>query len=177
MTGVDLSAGFLEEARAAAPEVEWLRVDMRALPWADRFDAAYCWGNSFAYFEHAECRRFPEAVARALRRGGCFILDSGAVAESLLPALQTERRLQIGDIDFHSRNVYDAFQSRMDITYTFARGSCREINPIHQWVHTAGEIRRMLEEASLEPLEAWGDLAGSPYAVGSSRLIALARRV
>ena len=40
--------------------------DMRELPWTNRFDAAYCWGNSFAYFEHRECRRFLKAVAASL---------------------------------------------------------------------------------------------------------------
>ena len=70
MTGVDLSAGFVAEARARVPEIEWVQGDMRELPWKSRFDAAYCWGNSFAYFDHDNCCRFLEAVARALKAGG-----------------------------------------------------------------------------------------------------------
>src|SRR5579871_6873471 len=63
MTGADLSAGFLEEARGRAPEIEWIHGDMRNLPWTGRFDAAYCWGNSFGYFDHGECERFLAAIA------------------------------------------------------------------------------------------------------------------
>ena len=176
MTGVDLSAGFLEEARRTDPGIEWVHGDMRNLPWRGRFDAAYCWGNSFGYFEPDECQRFLEAVAAALRPGGRFLLECGAVAESLLPTLQAERRMRIGDIDFHSRNTYVAAESRMDITYTFIRGQQHEEKPIHQWVHTAGEIRRMLRRAGMEPMEAFGDLEGAPYALGSPRFIGLARR-
>jgi cyclopropane fatty-acyl-phospholipid synthase-like methyltransferase len=175
MTGVDLSAGFIAEARAKAPGVEWVRADMRDLPWPGCFDAAYCWGNSFAYFEHAECGRFLKAVAAALKPGGRFILESGAVAETLLPVLKLERTLKIGDIDFHSRNNYVAAESRMDITYTFTRGEEREVKQIHQWVHTAGEIRRLLRGSGLEPLDAYGDVDGSPFGLGSPRLIALAK--
>lgn len=176
MTGVDLSAGFLEEARQSAPEIEWVHRDMRNLPGACRYDAAYCWGNSFGYFDHDNCVRFLEAVAAVLKPGGRFILESGAVSESILPALQPERKLRIGDIDFLSRNIYDACESRMDITYTFIRGERKEVKPIQQWVHSAAEIRRMLRGAGFEPLAVFGDLDGTPYALGSPRFIGLARR-
>lgn len=176
MTGVDISAGFIEEARGSAPEIEWVQGDMRRLPWRERFDSAYCWGNSFGYFDYDNCQRFLEAVAWVLKPGGRFILESGAVSESILPALQPERKLRIGDLDFFSRNTYDAVDSRMDITYTFTRGPEREVKPIHQWVHSAAEIRRMLRRNGLELLTVFGDLEGAPYALGSPRFIGVARR-
>lgn len=177
MTGFDISAGFLEEARGRDPGSEWVQGDMRHLPWASRFDAAYCWGNSFGYFDHANCCRFLEALAKALQPGARFILESGAVAESILPVLQPERTLRVGDIDFHSGNTYDAADSRMDITYTFRRGDCEEVKSIHQWVHSAGEIRRMLLEAGMEPLAAFGDVDGTAYALRSPHFIGLARKI
>ena len=177
MTGVDISSGFLEEARGRSPEVEWVQRDMRDLPRRVRFDAAYCWGNSFAYFDHDNCQRFLDAVATALKPGGRFILESGAVSESILPVLQQERKLMIGDLDYYSRNTYDAVDGRMDITYTFTRGEQREVKPIHQWVHSAAEIRRMLRRSGLELIDAFGGLDGTPYALRSPHLIALARRV
>ena len=176
MTGVDISAGFLDEARGAAPDMEWVLGDMRNLPWNSRFDAAYCWGNSFAYFDHDNCLRFLDAVARAVKPGGRFILESGAVAETLLPNLKPERKMRIGDIDFESQNSYAAAESRMDITYTFSRGDQREVKPIHQWVHSAGEIRRMLRSSGLEPVATFGDVDGSRFELGSPRFIALALR-
>jgi len=176
MTGVDLSAGFLDEARLREPAIEWVHGDMRSLPWTSRFDAAYCCGNSFGYFDHGNCQKFLDAVAAALKPGGRFILESGAVSESLLPVLQPERKLRIGDLDYHSRNTYDAAEGRMDITYTFTRGEQREVKPTHQWVHSAAELRRMLRRSGLEPLAAFGDFEGAPYALRSPRFIAAARR-
>jgi len=176
MTGVDLSAGFIEEARGKSGPVEWVQADMRDLPWQARFDAAYCWGNSFAYFDYENCVRFLEAVAAVLKLGGRFVLDSGAVAESILPALQAERKMRVGDIDFESRNAYVAAESRMDITYTFTRGERREVKPIHQWVHSAGEMCRMLRGAGFEVVRVVGDLERREYKVGSPRFIGVARR-
>ncbi len=176
MTGVDISTGFLEEAHTRAPAIEWVQSDMRRLPWIARFDAAYCCGNSFGYFDHDNCQKFLDAIAVVLKPGGRFILESGAVSESILPALRPERKLLIGDLDFHSRNIYDAAESRMDITYTFTRGDQQEVKPIHQWVHSAAEIRRMFSRSGLEPLTVFGDFEGARYALGSPRFIGLARR-
>jgi cyclopropane fatty-acyl-phospholipid synthase-like methyltransferase len=176
MTGVDISTGFLEEARGNTPGIELVQRDMRNLPWTSRFDAAYCWGNSFGYFDHDNCQRFLDAVAAALKPGGRFILESGAVTESLISTFQPERKLQIGDLDFLSRGAYDVVEGRMDITYTFARGERREVKPIHQWVHSAAELRRMFSRSGLEPLAAFGDLEGARYTLGSPRFIGLARR-
>lgn len=177
VTGVDISVEFLDEARRTAPEVEWVLGDMRALPWRSRFDGAFCWGNSFGYFDHEGCLRFLDAVARSLKAGGRFAMDTGLVAESILPHLQPERVLQIGDISFASRNVYDPVEGRLDITYTFTRDEEREVKATHQWVHSASEIFRMLRQSGLEPLETFGDVDDSAYALGCSRLILLARRM
>ena len=175
MTGVDISAGFLGEAQSNAPEIEWVLGDMRTLPWTGLFDSAYCWGNSFGFFDHDSCQWFLDVIASALRPAGRFILESGAVSESILPVLQPERTMRFGDLDFLSRTTYDAVEGRMDITYTFIRGQQREVKPIHQWVHSAAEIQRMLRRAGLEPLAFFGDLEGAPYVLGSPRFIALAR--
>lgn len=177
VTGVDISTGFLEEARSREPAIEWVHGDMRNLPWTGRFDAAYCWGNSFGYFDHGNCRLFLRAIASALKPGGGFMLESGAVSESILPILQPERVMRIGDLDFLSRNIYDAMDGRMDITYTFIRGEQCEVKPIHQWVHSAAEMRRMFSAAGLEVVAAFGDLEGNPYTLRSPRFIPLARRI
>jgi SAM-dependent methyltransferase len=176
ITGVDLSTDLLSHAKASGPQVEWVLSDMRALDWASQFDAAYCWGNSFAYFNYDQCNVFLRAVRAALVPGGRFILESGAVSESLLPVLQPERSLRIGDIDFHSSNTYDALDGRMDITYTFARGEQKEVKPIHQWVHSAAEIRRMLEAAGFIVVAAFGDIDARPFTLRAPHLIVLSER-
>jgi len=177
LTGLDISAEFLAEARRNGPGITWMQSDMRNPPGPAQFDAAYCWGNSFGFFDHENCQQFLNAIAMSLVPGGRFLLESGAVSESLLPALQTERAMRFGDIDFSSRMRYDALDGRMDITYTFAGGGRSEVKPIHQWVHSAAEIRRMLSRAGLELTAAFGDLEGGEYHAGSPRLIALAKRV
>lgn len=176
-TGVDLSAGFIAEARAGGLAVEWVHGDMRELPWQERFDGAFCWGNSFGYFDYEQCNVFLAAIRRVLKPGARFVLQLGAVTESLLPTWKPEKRFEIGAILFESSAVYDAVESRMDITYTFTRGERKEVKSIHQWVHGVAELRRMMRSAGLEPEGAFADTAGTAYQLGSMPLILVARRL
>src|SRR5690606_4623397 len=70
VTGFDLSAHFLEKARATINkeglDVELLRGDMRDLPFREQFDAVVFLGNSFGYFEdEADDLRTLEQVHKA----------------------------------------------------------------------------------------------------------------
>jgi cyclopropane fatty-acyl-phospholipid synthase-like methyltransferase len=79
LTGVDITEALLADARRTAAErrldVAWHRRDMRDLPWREDFDGAYCFWGSFGYFDDEGNRAFLEAVARALKPGGRFLMD------------------------------------------------------------------------------------------------------
>ncbi|MFC1440696.1 methyltransferase domain-containing protein [Streptacidiphilus sp. N1-10] len=75
VVGVDFSAGMLQVARAAVPDTEpdteWVRADVRRLPFASEFDLAV----SFGAFGHFLPRERPGLFAQtyaALRPGGLF---------------------------------------------------------------------------------------------------------
>jgi ubiquinone/menaquinone biosynthesis C-methylase UbiE len=77
ITGVDFSAGMLEQARHAHPDATWVRADARALPFAGQFDLAVTFG-SLGHFLPAERPAVFEGVYRALRPGGLFAFPIGA---------------------------------------------------------------------------------------------------
>ena len=125
VTGVDLSPGQISAARErgaqAGAAVEWRLADMRDLPWSAAFDGACCMGNSFGYIEPAACEDFLRAVARALRPGARFVLDTGMVAEALLPRLVAHEEVQVGDILFVQDNRYVPAARCIETVYTMTR--------------------------------------------------------
>lgn len=177
VTGVDISADFLERAkRASDVEIEWQQRDMRDLPWKGRFDGALCFGNSFGYLGRAGTHASIAAIAGAMKPGARFVIDTGSIAESILPSLQQRRWIAIGDILFLSSATYDVNESRLDVEYTFVRGDVRETKTAHTSIFTTGELRDMLEASGLEVESMLASPKGEPFRLGSPRLIVIARR-
>jgi ubiquinone/menaquinone biosynthesis C-methylase UbiE len=77
ITGVDFSTGMLAQARGAHPDAEWVRADVRALPFAEAFDLAVSFG-ALGHFLPAERPALFAGVYRALRPGGLFAFPIGA---------------------------------------------------------------------------------------------------
>lgn len=179
LTGVDLSGESLEEARRLGTGLpaEFLHGDMRELPGPALFDGAFCFGNSFGYLEHDGNRAVLAAVARALKPGARFVLETGIAAESLLPALKERFWAQLGDVLFLAERRYHALESCLEIDYTFIRDGVRETRPAVSRIYTVAEIRRMCCEAGLETVSIHGSIDGGPYQLGSPRLLLVAQRI
>ncbi|HET6188962.1 MAG TPA: class I SAM-dependent methyltransferase [Trebonia sp.] len=77
VTGVDFSAGMLAQARSVHSDAEWVRADVRALPFAGAFDLAVSFG-ALGHFLPAERPALFAGVYRALRPGGLFAFPVGA---------------------------------------------------------------------------------------------------
>ncbi len=180
LTGVDLSDSFLaiakERSEVRGAHVDWRQRDMRDLPWPSEFDAAFCFGNSFAYLDDAGNEAFLAAVARTLRPGGRFALETGVVAESVLPALEPNRSYEAGGITMHIENRYDHAAARLETTYTFTRGSRTERRAGSQRVYGYRELCELLSTAGFDEIEGFGGLDRQPYALGSQRLYLAAKK-
>ena len=86
MTGLDLSTEFIEEARSAPVDAEWIVGDMCDLPWSNEFDAVYCMGNSFGFLDRDGAGAFLGAIGRCLKPGGRFAVATGMSWPSAIPA-------------------------------------------------------------------------------------------
>lgn len=179
--GVDVSAEAIAHARRAAEEARLavdLRVgDVRALPTDGRADVAICMGNAFGYLEHAATQAFLVDLAALVVPGGALVLDYGFVAESLLPGLALEEEpMTIGGVEATVVNTYDTVGSRWLTDFTFRRGDEVHRGTSVQHVYTAAEVTRLVAEAGFIDVERYGDADGSPYRLGSPRLLLVARR-
>ncbi|MGP4029300.1 class I SAM-dependent DNA methyltransferase [Actinomadura sp. 3N407] len=76
-TGVDFSTGMLTQARTTHPDADWVRADVRALPFTEAFDLAVTFG-ALGHFLPAERPALFAGVYRALRPGGLFAFPIGA---------------------------------------------------------------------------------------------------
>jgi len=175
-TGVDSSEESIAQARAASETIPWALRDMCDLPWESEFAGAYCFGNSFGYLDRPNASRFLAAVARCLKPGARFIVDTGMAAESILPSIGVKRWHRAGDIFMLSENRYHPAEGRLDIEYTFIHQGEADTRPSSSYVFTVAEICRMHREAGLETVELLASTSGEAYQVGAPRLILVTQK-
>jgi SAM-dependent methyltransferase len=174
--GLDVSPHMLAACPDPLPAGVTLRQgDMLALDAERRYDGAYCWGNSFGYLSDDGSRAFFSRVARALKPGARFALESGAVAENLLPSLEPQSEIRAAGFRFSARRSYDLAGSALHIRYRIERGAEVEEFSARQAIYTTGEVVRMAAAAGLALESLHGGIAGEPPAIGRP-MIALLRR-
>ena len=180
VTGIDISAEFLDAAREAAAArglaVDLLEADMRALRGHGGFDAVFCFGNSFGYLDDAGNEEFSAAAAAALRPGGRFALDFGQTAESVYPRLGPGQETEMAGFHFREENRLDVATSRIENVFEFSKDGRTERKLASQRVYLAGDVVRMLSRAGLETRELFGGADGQPFGLSSQRLLVVAEK-
>jgi SAM-dependent methyltransferase len=180
VTGVDFSPACLHEARAGALSRElkiiWEQRDMRDLPWPEKFDGAFCFGNSFGYLDDEGNAKFLKSVYGVLKRGARFVMDAPSVAENILPRIQDRSETQIGDVLFIEENRYDHVLGRLDTDYTFRRGNQIERKFGSHRLYTYRQIHEMLRVAGFVNCEAFGSTEGEPFCYGAPGLLFVAEK-
>ncbi len=180
MTGVDISTDFLEAARSKAEErkatVTWEQGDMRDLPWRQEFDGAFCFGNSFGYYDDKGNEDFLKAVAGTLKPGAKFLLDTGALIEGILFSFQERNWYQIGDIKFLRNARYDPPSSRVETEYTLIRDGQTETKSALHRIFTYRELFALVEEVGFTDVQGFAGFNREPFVLGSKRLLLIATK-
>lgn len=180
VTGLDRSGTLLGLAREAALaeglRVDWVRADMRRLPFRPAFDAVVSLFSSLGYFgSDEEDVAVLRGAREALRPGGLFLLE--VMHRDHVAREFVERDWWEGPDGEHVwvEREFDAVlgESREWLRWRKGRRSGEKHHRIR--VRAATEWARLLEVAGLEP-EAWfGGWDLSPFEHLSPRLIVLAR--
>ncbi len=135
VTGVDLAEEFIAEARSTEAarlnpsadadgtdhggSVEFILGDMRNIEGVRVYDGAFCFGNSFGFLEYADMEKFLAGVARALKPGARFLVNTAMAAESVLPDFEEQSCHEMGDIVITIKERYLAEESCVDSEYIF----------------------------------------------------------
>lgn len=180
VTGIDISEEYIralqQEAKTRKWPVEGICGDFMTTAALDnrdaQFDAAYCLGNSFAFFPHDDMLRFLQRIAQLLRPGGRLLIQSGMVAEVILPDFQERNWVSVGkDITVLVENEYIAAESRIDQQLTYiqmipGQPIVSEQRMAQYYIYTIAELSRSFVQAGFTIEDLYGTADQQPFMVG-----------
>lgn len=179
VTGVDRTAFYLDEAGEQASreglELELVQADMRDFRRDGAFGAVINLYTSFGYFDDpGDDRRVLENVRASLRPGGRLVLQT--MGKEVLARNFRERdwREAEGCLILQETRILRDWNWAQNRWVVISDGAAREFLVEHR-LYSAAELERLLVECGFSSIEAFGDLAGSPYDHRADRLVIVAR--
>ncbi len=173
VTGVDITENFIDTARKKAEEsklsITFQLGDMRDLPWKEEFDAAFSAWGSFGYFDETGDRDFLEAVYRALKPGGRFIMEI-LVTESLLPHFQKKDWTVSEDMTILQERQWNHETGRVDEQWTFIKGTFKETKYSSVRIYTYKEVTDMMKDAGFLKCSGYADFKMTPFSIDGGKL-------
>ena len=175
-TGLDLSEVLLRIAHEEMGDAEFVRGDMRVLPFRkSTFGLVVNLFTSFGYFQDDESHlRVIEEVARVTSRDGTFVLDFLNTSQLRKTLVPYDERDVGGRIVEQRREISD--DGRFVIKRICIRGTDREFTERVR-LFEAGDLSWMMERAGFKVSATYGNYDGSPLMPTSPRAIIFGRRL
>ncbi|MEP7109588.1 MAG: class I SAM-dependent methyltransferase, partial [Ferruginibacter sp.] len=181
LTGVDISEEFIKGLNQKVKEenlpVHVIQGNILSLELKGRFDGAFCLGNSFGYFDYEGMKTFIKKVAACLKPGARFVINSGMVAESILPGIPKEKIYTIDDFTMQVNNAYFVTGSYMISRLKYTRNNHTEEHSYKHYVYTMGEIQRLLELFGLNIFAMYNAVEKTPYELGDPQVFLVAEKI
>jgi cyclopropane fatty-acyl-phospholipid synthase-like methyltransferase len=174
LTCVDISERFMmaldKKVKEENLSIRTIYGNILSIDLAGSYDGAICMGNSFGYFDYKGMEIFVKKLSSCLRPHARFIINSGMVAESILPKIPAEMNYVLGDLSMQISNEYVAEESYMVSHLTYKKGNHSEQHSFKHYVYTIGEIKRLLRTCDLKIIKLYSGLDKTDYKLGDPQV-------
>ena len=181
LTCVDISEEFISGLTHRVKEenlsIQVIQGNILSLDLTGSFDGAFCLGNAFGYLDYKGMTVFIKKVAACLKPGSRFIINSGMVAESILPKIPGEKTYTLGDLSMQVNNEYVVSDSYMVSHLKYTKNKHSETHSFKHYVYTIGEIKRLLGLFDLSILAMYNAVDKTAYKLGDQQVYLVAEKI
>ncbi len=180
VTGVDLTAHYLKEARQRAKKaklnIKFIKDDMRRFRKRNTYDVVINLFGSFGYFENQrDDFKVAKNVYNSLKKNGSFIIEIMG-KEILARIFQKRDWYEIGGMMILEERKTSEDWSRIHSRWIILEGRKRKEFNISMQLYSAVELSALLKNIGFRKINVYGDLTGSPYDQNAKRLVVVAHK-
>jgi cyclopropane fatty-acyl-phospholipid synthase-like methyltransferase len=183
VTGIDISETFIkglnEKIFSENLNIKTIQADILTVQLTEKFSGAVCLGNSFGYFNIDKIKLFVEKVSASLETGAKFIINSGMIAESILPNFleySKHNTYTVGDITMEVTNIYHVADSFMRSNLLYTKNGQAEHHSFKHYVFTLGEVIRLLKSVGLTTIATYSSTTKEEYKLGDRQVYIIAEK-
>jgi SAM-dependent methyltransferase len=183
VTGIDISETFIkgltEKIISEKLNITAIQADILTVQLNKKFSGAVCLGNSFGYFSIDKMKLFIEKVSLSLESGSKFIINSGMIAESILPNFlnySKNNSYNVGNITMDVTNIYNAGDSYMRSNLLYTKEGKTEEHSFKHYVFTLGEVKRLLKLYGLSTIATYSSTTKEEYNLGDRQVYIVAKK-
>jgi SAM-dependent methyltransferase len=179
VTCLDLSPVLLSLAKTKKAGdqccTQFVRADMRAVPFSNAFDTVVSFFTTFGYFaSDAENLKTLRSIESALKPGGLFLLDYLNRSHVLDNLVESDFRVE-GEFAITQKRTYNRATERIEKKITLTEdGETREYFESVR-LYTLEEMRALLGQTQLKLEKTFGESDGRTFSEHSPRLILVGR--
>lgn len=182
VTGIDISATFIqglnEKINSESLNIKAVQADILSIQINEKFSGALCMGNSFGYFNFDKMELFVEKVSSCLVTGSKFIINSGMIAESILPNLEhysKNKTYTFGNITMEVNNEYHVEDSFLVSNLVYTKEGKTEEHSYKHYVFTLSEVKRLLKLYGLNTIASYSSISKEEYKPGDQQVYIVAK--
>lgn len=157
--------------------IEAIQVDILTVQLSEKFAGAICLANSFGYFNFSRMKIFVEKVSSCLEKGSKFIINSGMIAESILPNLlnySKNRIYTVGNITMEVFNKYRIEDSYLISNILYTKEGKSDEHSFKHYVFTLSEVSRLLNLYDLKIIATYSSTSKEQYNLGDKQVYIVA---
>ncbi|HEY4936257.1 MAG TPA: hypothetical protein VII44_06745 [Puia sp.] len=115
-------------------------------------------------------------LAACLKPGARFIINSGMIAESIIPKIPLEKTYVLGDLTMQINNEYVVSDSYMISHLMYTKNGHSEQHSFKHYVYTIGELKRLLGSYGLKTIALYNGVEKGTYKFGDQQLFLVAEK-
>lgn len=161
MFGLDFNPDYIKRAQSLSLTMRvrptFMQGDMRKIPFANKFDAAFCFWSSFGFYDADTDLGILKGLVKALKPGGRFLLDV-INRDFVLHHFRPRDWTKAGRGYVMEKRVYHTETSRMLTTWYFAGDGHITRKQSDTRLYGFYELEAMLANAGFRVIERFGNI-------------------